>query len=105
VVAEEVGRRRVVGRLVLGGGGRFHHPSAFDYCDVGKRKGCPPCAHIRFDMPFTASESKPLVWLDIAEDALVILDIFSKKSGKTPMKVREACRDRLARYRKLTEED
>jgi phage-related protein len=56
-------------------------------------------------MPFTASESKPLVWLDIAEDALVILDIFSKKSGKTPMKVREACRDRLARYRKLTEED
>jgi phage-related protein len=41
----------------------------------------------------------------IAEDAIVILDIFSKKSGKTPMKVRETCRDRLAQYRKLMEED
>lgn len=31
-------------------------------------------------------------------DAIVILAVFSKKSGKTPKAIVEACRDRLRRY-------
>lgn len=40
----------------------------------------------------------------LGEDAIVILDVFSKKSQKTPTRVIEACRARLARYRELVEE-
>lgn len=41
----------------------------------------------------------------IADEAIVILEVFAKKTRKTPKHVIEACRARLARYRELTEGD
>ena len=38
----------------------------------------------------------------IYSDAIVILDVFSKKSQKTPSSVIERCRERLRRYDELT---
>ena len=35
-------------------------------------------------------------------DAVVILEVFSKKTARTPWRVIEACRDRLRRYDALT---
>lgn len=40
----------------------------------------------------------------LADDAIVILDVFAKKSRKTPKRIIDACRRRLARYRDLTGE-
>src|SRR5699024_541768 len=34
----------------------------------------------------------------IDEDAIVILEVFAKKSQKTPQKVIDTCKQRLARY-------
>ena len=34
----------------------------------------------------------------VDSDAVVILDVFSKKTGKTPKSVIEVCQDRLKRY-------
>jgi phage-related protein len=35
-------------------------------------------------------------------DAIVLLDVFSKKTGKTPAAVIRACKSRLKRYDELT---
>jgi phage-related protein len=35
----------------------------------------------------------------IDEDAIVILEVFPKKSQKTPQKVINVCKQRLARYK------
>lgn len=40
----------------------------------------------------------------IEEDAIVILDVFSKKSRSTPQRVMDACVERLTRYRSLVGE-
>ncbi len=39
----------------------------------------------------------------VDNDAIVILDVFSKKSAKTPRHVIEACRERLRRFELLQE--
>ncbi len=39
----------------------------------------------------------------ITADAIVILDVFAKKSGMTPKSVVERCRERLQRYRAVTD--
>ena len=39
--------------------------------------------------------------LCVEPDAIVILEVFSKKTAKTPRPVMEACKRRLARYRKV----
>jgi len=42
------------------------------------------------------------VMYHIADDAVVVLDVFAKKTGVTPKTVLDACRQRLAMYRKVT---
>lgn len=37
----------------------------------------------------------------IADDAVVVLDVFAKKTGATPKAVLDACRLRLTMYRKV----
>ena len=39
----------------------------------------------------------------VAEDAVVILDVFGKKTQATPQQVIEQCKRRLAAYRRVTE--
>lgn len=34
----------------------------------------------------------------VADDAIVVLEVFSKKTGKTPKKIIEACQKRLRDY-------
>ena len=34
----------------------------------------------------------------VDRDAIIILEVFSKKSGKTPARVIAVCQERLARY-------
>jgi phage-related protein len=64
----------------------------------------------------TYAHDKPLVWLSgvrvrdrgrdwriayhVADDAVVILAVFAKRSRATPGPVIRACRERLARYRR-----
>ena len=38
----------------------------------------------------------------VDSDAIVILEVFAKKSEKTPTQVIEACRERLRQYRQAT---
>jgi phage-related protein len=38
----------------------------------------------------------------LADDAVVVLDVFAKKTGTTPKAVLDACRQRLAKYHKAT---
>lgn len=38
----------------------------------------------------------------IADDAIVVLEVFAKKTGETPRAVLDACRQRLALYKKVT---
>ena len=38
----------------------------------------------------------------IADDAVVVLEVFAKKTAATPAAVVDACRQRLAMYRKVT---
>ena len=38
------------------------------------------------------------IMLRVDDDAIVILDVFAKKTGKTPREVMERCRMRLKRY-------
>ena len=40
----------------------------------------------------------------IDSDAIVIVEVFSKKSQKTPLSVIERCRERLGRYDQLLDE-
>ena len=42
------------------------------------------------------------VMYHVADDAVVILDVFAKKTGTTPKRVLKACRERLALYKKAT---
>ena len=42
------------------------------------------------------------VMYHIADDAVVVLDVFAKKTRVTPKAVLDACRQRLARCRKVT---
>jgi phage-related protein len=42
------------------------------------------------------------VMYHIADDAVVVLDVFSKKTGTTPKTLLDACRQRLEMYRKVT---
>ena len=54
---------------------------------------------------------KPLVWLrgegrimyHIAPDAIVILDVFAKKTAATPKSVIAECRTRLAEFQRIVE--
>jgi phage-related protein len=41
------------------------------------------------------------IMLRVDSDAVVILEVFEKQSGKTPKQVLETCRDRLTRYDSL----
>ena len=41
-------------------------------------------------------------WLDVAGDAVVILDVFAKKTEATPQGVLATCRRRLTQYRAAT---
>lgn len=41
----------------------------------------------------------------LEEDAVVILDIFSKKTTRTPKAVLDVCKARLKRYLKTAKED
>ena len=41
----------------------------------------------------------------IDADAIVILEVFEKKSRQTPKHVLETCKRRLRRYQQLTRED
>ena len=43
--------------------------------------------------------------LCVEPDAIVILEVFSKKTAKTPRPVIEACRRRLSSYRRATKRD
>jgi phage-related protein len=36
----------------------------------------------------------------LADDAVVVMDVFAKKTATTPKAVLDACRQRLALYRK-----
>jgi phage-related protein len=38
----------------------------------------------------------------LAGDAIVVLDVFAKKTSTTPKAVLDACRQRLAKYHKAT---
>lgn len=38
----------------------------------------------------------------VADDAIVVLDVFAKKTQTTPKSVLAACRKRLAAYLKIT---
>lgn len=40
----------------------------------------------------------------VDSDAVVIVDVFSKKTRTTPSKVIQACRERLRRYDETTRE-
>lgn len=40
----------------------------------------------------------------VEPDAIVILEVFAKKTQTTPKKVMETCRDRLRRYREIVKE-
>jgi phage-related protein len=42
------------------------------------------------------------VMYHLADDAVVVLDVFAKKTGTTPKAVLDACRQRLAKYHKAT---
>lgn len=42
------------------------------------------------------------VMYHIADDAVVVLEVFAKKTAATPTAVVDACRQRLAMYRKVT---
>jgi phage-related protein len=41
----------------------------------------------------------------VEPDAIVILEVFEKRTQKTPKQVIDACSDRLARYRRATREE
>ena len=43
------------------------------------------------------------VMYHVAADAVVVLDVFSKKTDATPKAVLDACRQRLASYRRATQ--
>jgi phage-related protein len=38
----------------------------------------------------------------LADDAVVVLDVFAKKTATTPKAVLDSCRERLAKYHKAT---
>jgi phage-related protein len=53
-------------------------------------------------------EDRELTWriaYHIDSDAIVILEVFEKKSRKTPKHVLDSCERRLRRYQRLTRED
>lgn len=53
-------------------------------------------------------EDRELTWriaYHIDSDAIVILDVFDKKSRTTPKYVVDSCKRRLRRYQQLTRED
>jgi len=41
----------------------------------------------------------------VEPDAIVILDVFEKRTQKTPKQVIDSCSDRLARYRRVIREE
>ncbi len=69
-----------------------------------------PLPHSR-PMPFLGSACHELRVMDeslswrivyaLEEDAIVILEVFAKKTGRTPKKVMDSCRLRLRRYREI----
>lgn len=44
-------------------------------------------------------ETKLRILYFIDDDAIVILDVFAKKTQKTPQNVIDTCKNRLARYK------
>jgi len=44
------------------------------------------------------------IMVRVDSDAIVIVDVFSKKTRTTPSRVVEACRERLRRYDRTTRE-
>ena len=57
----------------------------------------PKCLELRIE---DRDESWRIVCA-VEADAIVILDVFSKKTRKTPERVLATCKKRLARYRRL----
>ena len=60
----------------------------------------PNCHELRND-------DKEVTWriiCHVASEAIVILDVFQKKSRATPAKVLEVSRNRLRRYRRVVED-
>lgn len=61
----------------------------------------PNCHELRID-------DRELTWriaYHIDTDAILILDVFEKKSRKTPKHVLETCKRRLRRYQSLVKGD
>ncbi|MGD2154036.1 MAG: type II toxin-antitoxin system RelE/ParE family toxin [Gemmatimonadales bacterium] len=56
---------------------------------IGRR-----CHELRID----AQDHTWRIIYRIDKDAIVVLEVFSKKSNRTPKSVIEACKDRLKRY-------
>lgn len=72
--------------------------------------------YVRLDINLGGASEKPRVWLHgevrtpplsaaarvgIDSDAIVILDVFAKKTPKTPQSVVDACHRRLKQYDEL----
>jgi phage-related protein len=87
--SEEV--RREAGFLLrlLQRGERLAMPKSRPMSSVGKR-----CHELRIQ---DENQSWRILYR-IDEDAILILNVFSKKSGQTPKSVIEACKDVLKRY-------
>ncbi len=58
-------------------------------------KCCPP-PHIK------DSEKTWRIILHIDDDFIVILEVFAKKTKKTPEKTKKLCKNRLKRYQEIT---
>ena len=56
------------------------------------------------ELRITDSEQTWRIAYYVARDAVVILDVFSKKTETTPRGVLEMCQKRLAAYRRVTRE-
>lgn len=71
-------------------GENLEMPDSRPMPNIGKR-----CHELRID---DINKTWRIVYY-IDEDAIVILDVFAKKSQKTPKEVTEICQKRLVRYK------
>lgn len=80
----------------LQGGENVELPASRPMPDIG-----PNCHELRI-------EDRNSTWriaYHIDSDAIVILEVFEKKSRKTPKQVLDTCKRRLRRYQNLVKED
>lgn len=52
-----------------------------------------------------ATTDKPLIWLRLDTDAVVMADVFQKTTQQTPARVIADCKRRLKQYDQLARED